>query len=184
MGAASNFGRDELGINSPTHRNTHAEGDLFNLNATSIAATSTSDKNELIDDLFKTCATTNPAPTSSTDTNGQKESNALESDFNPRADEVQEFGDFASAFGSSSEPTSLNATNTPVVAKKDDFADFSSVFEGAQAAKNVVNADNLLFVEDSPAIDRSVATNSSQPVGDLLSDLHGLNLNTPIPSGE
>lgn len=74
LGAATNYGKStDLGINSPTHRNTHSE-DLFG--------------NEL-PTTIKTCI--------------DIENIFDNDDFNPRAEEVTsaDFGDFESAFGKS-----------------------------------------------------------------------------------
>ncbi|XP_031632874.1 telomere length regulation protein TEL2 homolog [Contarinia nasturtii] len=189
MGAATNFGRDELGINSPTHRNTHAEEDLFS--TSNIINTSTANKSDL-DDIFKTCSTTNNLvsdPVSS-------QSKRVEDDFfNPRADESQEFGDFASAFGTSSatvQPTTPlpqeqpenNALVDSNDTKKNEFADFSSAFEANhQTSSNTTNDPaNLLFAINSTSNAQTTASNSNQKVGDLLSDLDGLSLDVSVPT--
>lgn len=197
MGAATNFGRDELGVNSPTHRNTHAEEDLF---ATSnITNTSTANKSDL-DDIFKTCSTANNLvsnPVSSLQSNNDDDF------FNPRADESQEFGDFASAFGTSSSATTTATVqsttqlpqehlenNTLVIdnndTKKNEFADFSSAFDSNHQTSSNTNNDpaNLLFAINSTSNAQTTASNSNQKVGDLLSDLDGLSLNVSVPTGK
>ncbi|XP_055325572.1 uncharacterized protein LOC129579487 [Sitodiplosis mosellana] len=190
MGAATNFGRDELGINSPTHRNTHSEEDLF---ATSNTVTATSAaKNSDLDDLFKTCSTTNNLVSDTV----SPQSNNLDDDdfFNPRSDDTQEFGDFASAFGTTapaqSQPEKLVAPTEP---KKNDFADFGSAFNSEQQQQpepspplsNTTSNDpaNLLFAINSTPNAQITASNSSNPkVGDLLSDLDGLSLDVSVPT--
>lgn len=194
MGAATNFGRDELGINSPTHRNTHSEEDLFATSNT-ITTTSTANKPEL-DDIFKTCSTTNNLVSSTV----SSQSNNLDDDFfNPRADDTQEFGDFASAFGTTAAP--VTSKSEPLVGhndtKKNDFADFSSAFDSDQQqqqqqeppslSSNTFNNDpaNLLFAINSTPNAQITASNNSNPkVGDLLSDLDGLSLDVSVPTGK
>ncbi|XP_048001737.1 clathrin interactor 1 isoform X2 [Leguminivora glycinivorella] len=83
-----------------------------------VAATTQSQ--QLLDDLFKTCPA--PAPGSETATQG----GLLEDDFDPRAEDPKpaapsstEFGDFTNAFGA------------PEPVSNDGFADFSNAFTGA-----------------------------------------------------
>lgn len=184
MGAATNFGRDELGINSPTHRNTHAEEDLF---ATSNTTTvTTANPADSLDDIFKTCSNANVLVSNTVSTQSNK---ADDDFFNPREDESQEFGDFASAFGTSdatAQPEKLvdNGGNVSD-AKKTDFADFSSAFEANQASSNTSNDPaNLLFAINSTSNAQTTASNSNAKVGDLLSDLDGLSLDVSVPAGE
>lgn len=174
MGAATNFGKNDLGINSPTHRNTHAEEDLFS------ADTTPSNNNNItkpVENMFKTCS---PSPTNI------KNDNDL--DFNPREDE-NEFGDFASAFGSQ--------TLKDDVPK--DFADFGNVGNVfAPAAPTSNNANNLLL-DPSPMSMFGQFTNPTnlmtppsnlyqqqpQPSSDdLLSDFGGLSFSAPVSNGE
>lgn len=187
MGAASNFGRDELGINSPTHRNTHAEDDLFD--------TGTNNKADLLDDIFKTCATSDAAIAETAS------AIAVEDEFfNPRADDANEFGDFASAFGGAAStattsvlPSTAASTGSPPMplvdkasdSKSCDFADFSA-FDGTQTPSNTAqdSADLLFSMNASNSNAQPTASNSNQKIGDLLSDLDGLSLNVPVPSGE
>lgn len=181
MGAATNFGRDELGINSPTHRNTHAEEDLF---ATSNTTTvPTVNKADSLDDIFKTCSNTNIV-----DSN---QSNKTEEDFfNPRDDESQEFGDFASAFGASEQTAQPEKIieNIAIASdvKKNDFADFTSAFDSNHTTSNTSNDPaNLLFaINSTPNAQTTTASNSNPKVGDLLSDLDGLSLDVSVPTGK
>ncbi|XP_059612311.1 telomere length regulation protein TEL2 homolog isoform X2 [Phlebotomus argentipes] len=177
MGAAANFGKSsELGINSPTHKSSHDE-DLFSPNNNTAAATKGGD---LLEDLFRTCPPAQSKPTS-------VDSVSLGDEFNPRADDNQEFGDFASAFGGE------NAPKPAVVKKEDEFADFSSAFLGAEVPPAPVsaNANNLLltnaplasndFGGPSPTINMfgsAIPVQTQAPAQDLLSDFSGLQLNT------
>lgn len=182
MGAALNFGRAELGINSPTHRNTHAEEDLFgtaDVVSTTVASTpAAAGQNELLYDIFQTCSS---APTADDDF------------FNPRDEESHEFGDFASAFGTTTAtataPVAPHPSAVPLAApKKDEFADFSSAFTSAPNPNPVVVEGNtdILFGAVSP-VSNPIASNPISSGGggaDLLSDLDGLSLGAPISSGE
>lgn len=143
LGAASKFGKD-LGINSPTHRNTHSE-DLFSVENNNTTTTTTT-SNNVIDEL---------------------------DDFNPRAEENQEFGDFTTAFGASE-----NASKATTKAKKDEideFADFTSAFTGGVPAAPTATTSgpsaDLLF-GDIPAPPQSIPVTNNQP--DLFSALGGL----------
>lgn len=203
MGAASNFGRDEIGINSPTHRNTHAEEDLFaTSNSTTASAPAAANKTDLLDDIFQTCSTTNNLATCT----APPQSNNDEDDFfNPREDESQEFGDFASAFGTttsavapppSATVTSRAAVTQPTIqqsdrndSKKTEFADFGSAFTATAAPTNqtIINSNdpaNLMFAINSTPNAQNMTSNSNEKVGDLLSDLDGLSLNVSAPSGK
>lgn len=184
MGAASTFGRNELGINSPTHRHTHAEEDLFSTNDDIVT---TDNKANVLEDIFKTCPTPTPGDTAKAD----------EDDFfNPREEENQEFGDFASAFSNASNKSAPVATAAePVAVKKDDFADFTAAFETTPATATTVtptnDSANLLFgantnqhLISAPVAATLATTPSTQQVGDLLSELDGLSINTPVPNGE
>lgn len=188
MGAASNYGtRTDIGINSPTHRNTHAEEDLFDTgDAPSTATVPQPQHSDLLDDIFKTCPT---VPNSA-------EQSAVAGDdfFNPREDESAEFGDFASAFGGAPPSTKAPAAlPRPPSVDGDEFADFSSAFvPGAPVAPttNAINSNELLFGTTtvsqplfSPSGPPSLVSNSA-PVADLLSDLDGLSLDAPVPSGK
>ncbi|XP_053667761.1 uncharacterized protein LOC128718112 [Anopheles marshallii] len=168
LGAASGFAKtaatatftssasvDQFGINSPTHRNTHAEDIVGTGNVPS------NKQPDALDDLFKTC------PTKSTSASG-----ALvdEDDFNPRA--AEDFGDFESAFGAN---TGKSVTTT---AKGDEFADFAAfgtepVQQVTVTPKVEANAD-LLF-----GLSVGTTTGTSSNGGhqtDILSDLSGLSL--------
>uniref|UniRef100_A0A182MWY0 ENTH domain-containing protein n=1 Tax=Anopheles culicifacies TaxID=139723 RepID=A0A182MWY0_9DIPT len=167
--AASSLSVDQFGINSPTHRNTHAED---------IVGTGTVPGNkqqDVLDDLFKTCPTKTSSP-----------GGALvdEDDFNPRASE--DFGDFESAFGAN---TAKSVTTT---VKGDDFADFAAfgaepVQQTAVAPKAEANAD-LLFGLSVGTTSGGTSSNGAAQM-DILSDLSGLSLgnNTngiTVPTGE
>lgn len=199
MGAATNFGRDEIGINSPTHRNTHAEEDLF---GSAIISASTDNQNDLLDDIFKTCSTTNNLATEPVALTTKP---ADDDFFNPRLDEAQEFGDFASAFGgnpvqtSPPPPSSVTVIDSNIDTKKNDFADFSAAFEPAapspavptppattQLSSNTnLNASaNLLFAVNSTPTSAQQTSTGNQNVGDLLSDLDGLSLDVSVPTGK
>lgn len=182
MGAATNFGRDEIGINSPTHRNTHAEEDLFG--SANISA-STANKTDLLDDIFKTCSTTNDT---TINTGSIPTTKAVDDFFNPRGEETPEFGDFASAFGNSEQATTQpdKVIDGPVVeTKKNDFADFGSAFDATQSSSNTNNSANLLFSMNAMTPNAQITTSSgNQKVGDLLSDLDGLSLDVPVPTGK
>lgn len=164
MGAALNYGKaSDLGINSPTHRNTHNE-DLFgDAPAPSKAAKSS---NDIIEDIFSSAG---PGD-----------------DFDPRAEEATaDFGDFASAFGASQ----AAAVPAPVVTG---FADFSAAFSPPQSAAPPP-VDNFLFnpaptpptsslLGSADLFGNSVITNAfTSPAGgtgkDLLSDFGDLSLN-------
>uniref|UniRef100_A0A7G3AU85 Putative equilibrative nucleoside transporter protein n=1 Tax=Lutzomyia longipalpis TaxID=7200 RepID=A0A7G3AU85_LUTLO len=184
MGAAANFGKNpELGINSPTHKSTHDE-DLFSPNNNTVAAAAKN--NDLLEDLFRTC----PVAQSKGGSGGDSLAGA-EDDFNPRGEDNQEFGDFASAFGSeSAQPPPAAA----VAKKEDEFADFSAAFLGAgppPAAAAPTNANNLLLTTTpltsnnfvpSPTMNMfgsaMPAPAAAPPSQDLLSDFSGLQLNT------
>lgn len=161
MGAATNFGKNELCINSPTHTE-----QLFSANNNV-----TNSNNDLLDDLF------NSSP--------NKKSNV--DDFNPRAEETQEFGDFTSAFGG---PSTQKPTN--------EFADFGAAFVSSTNINNTTSLEDTLF--DIPTAVNSQYENisnvdlfgnnsisqsmSSSNNSDLLSDFGSLNINTPINSGK
>lgn len=176
MGAATNFGKSDLGINSPTHRNTHAEEDLFS------ADTTTTNNNNIIkpvQNMFKTCS---PSPTNI------KNDNQNDLDFNPREDE-NEFGDFASAFGGTTTTTTTTTLKEDV--PKDDFADFGNVFvQPIAPASN--NANNLLldpspmslFGQLNMMTPSNVYQQPQSSSDDLLSDFGGLNFNAPVSNGE
>lgn len=182
MGAASSFGKSggtvssvsvptaDLGINSPTHRNTHAEEILVSHDGAG-------------EDLFKTC----PGPPS---VGSPGKLDELD-DFNPRASDdpvgggaAQEFGDFESAFGK------------PAAASKpaDDFADFAAFGSTAAvpAPTPAPAASTDLFFGLGPSSGPSAnlfgampsaATPAATPANDLLSDLSGLSLGGGTSNG-
>lgn len=195
MGAATNFGRDGIGINSPTHRNTHAEEDLFATSNTTITTTTTANKTDLLDDIFKTCATTNSSETDCV----LPQSNNDDDFFNPRDEESQEFGDFASAFGATTQtppppppqqqqqqPTQPEPLVESNDTKKNEFADFGSAFISSEqtTTSNSNDPANLLFAINSTPNAQTTTSNSNPKVGDLLSDLDGLSLNVSVPTGK
>lgn len=187
MGAAKNFGKStDLGINSPTHRNTHAEEII----STSDVGSGKPPSNEILEDLFRTC----PAPPSV----GSPSKDTDFDDFNPRADDTAasgtgpEFGDFESAFG---KPAPKAAT-VGASSGGDDFADFGafgSAPSAAPAAAAAATSDLFFGLGTSATPAAPVATGGvnlfgmspqqSQPqmpqhsaANDLLSDLGGLSL--------
>lgn len=177
MGAATSFGKpsggsavvtSDLGINSPTHRNTHAEEILVT-------------HDSMAEDLFKTC----PGPPS---VGSPSKVDELD-DFNPRADDAahggQEFGDFESAFGAPSKAA------PPAPKAGDDFADFAAFGPTTATAPAVASPSSDLFFGMNPSAtgplsSAPTATNlfggmqqpqqQQQPANDLLSDLSGLTL--------
>lgn len=202
MGAASGFGKlddDDLGINSPTHRHTHAEDDLFDNN-------NTISSKPITTTVFKTCPPPSPPSTRSA-------AHADFGDFNPREDE-NEFGDFASAFGSGSSAVTATATIPSLVANVTTkqsannqnaagvfAADFGSAFIGGGAAVTPASNNGLLFdaipvapsaeisLFGSPLASQSQLHGATQRTGtaagnDLLSDFGGLNMNASMFNGE
>lgn len=190
LGAAANFGKKDLGINSPTHKNTHAE-EIFspNNNTKQIITTNNihnnngkTNSNDILEDLFQTSDSTLTPPSA------RKTQNKLSDDFddfNPRAEEATEFGDFASAFGAGGNNKSnknidndkLNKAKT--ANKIDEFADFSSAFTGSKTiTSNSNNANNLFGT--SPIINQTqqVTTATVSPLSNL--DLLGGNIESLI----
>lgn len=180
MGAALNYGKaSDLGINSPTHRNTHSE-DLFGDEPVVKKIPASRSNNDIIEDIFSSASSSDP----------------VIDDFDPRAEETApDFGDFATAFGSSDIPT-----KAPVVAPvATEFADFSSAFSSTSkpafsSAAALPPVDNFLFTSQPAPIQssnsllgsadlfgNSVITSAfTSPIGgnkDLLSDFGDLTLN-------
>jgi hypothetical protein len=153
MGAASNYGKG-LGINSPTHRNTHNE-DLFGSDSNVNTTTITKSKSD-IDNIFS-------------------ENN---DDFNPRAGEsstTADFGDFESAFGANNSRTTT-AQTAPIAIESNDFADFSSAFAGpAKPAPASLEDDSFLFNAKPAQFSQPIATTTPiNPTSNLLNaDLFG-----------
>ncbi|KAM7362169.1 clathrin interactor lqfR [Cochliomyia hominivorax] len=222
MGAAANFGKqtsvtsNAAGIHSPTHRDTPGEGnnDLIgyspiNNNTMGISSshesnnTNTTNNNNAIDNLFKTCS-----PKSEKTLNSAAIINDDLDDFNPRAAEQQqnEFGDFASAFGTvSAEPPSASLTGI-TSSTNDDFADFSA-FQGSSSTSNSATLTssmgglegNLLtaatpandafdLFNSSPATNNST-TNATTSLGattatDLLAGLGDLSIHQSMPMAD
>lgn len=166
MGAATNYGKSsDLGINSPTHRNTHNEN-LFG-SSENVSAKSKTD----IEDIF----------------------NNSNDDFNPRAEEFQQpppvgdFGDFESAFGNTSQTKNNITTLTSTVKATQgvEFADFSSAFTTcaplspalssssslSKPAKTVVDTDNFLF--DAQPLTVTTSSSAASNNNLLSADLFG-----------
>ncbi|XP_065075440.1 telomere length regulation protein TEL2 homolog [Ochlerotatus camptorhynchus] len=180
MGAAKNFGKSaDLGINSPTHRNTHAEEIISTSDATT-SGKQQQQSNEILDDLFRTCP---PAPPSE----GSPAKDDFD-DFNPRADDSgpsggvtggPEFGDFESAFG---KPTPKPVSN--------EFADFAAFSSAPVPAPVAAASSDIFFGLNPSATSAAPATagmnlfgmahqQQQQPAAaanDLLSDMSGLSL--------
>ena len=214
MGAAANFGKQSVpsnaaGIHSPTHRDTPGEtnNDLIGYSPinnntmgissheSNISNTTTANNNNGIDGLFKTCS-----PTKSEKTlNSAAIINDDLDDFNPRAVEQQqnEFGDFASAFGSggTAEPPSASLTGIPS-ATNDDFADFSA-FQGSSTASSGLDGNLLSTATPSNAafdlFNSTVAGNTTNATTtnlgattatDLLAGLGDLSIHQSMPMGK
>ncbi|CAD6994506.1 unnamed protein product [Ceratitis capitata] len=210
MGAAANFGKmspSAAGIHSPTHRDTPVGGgdDLIGGNS-SVGGNSTASlannnligeqpqsnisntNNNLIDDIFKTCA----APNDKTLTSAAVTADDLD-DFNPRAIESkhsQEFGDFTSAFGSSALPE-LPSANIAAAAT-DEFADFSA-FQGSTTSNTLSGLDNKLLTTATPAnesFDLFSSSSTAAPTAsaasgtDLLAGLGDLSIHQSMPMAE
>jgi clathrin interactor 1 len=181
MGAAFNYGKPgDLGINSPTHRNTHNE-DLFG--SSPVKSTAAMSKNDIIEDIFS--SSTVASSSDPTD------------DFDPRAGEKQaDFGDFASAFGSSNAPSIVPAVAATPRPPSGEFADFSAFSAQPVATQPPLPDDNFLFnatpaptqsnnsslLGNADLFGNSVITSAfTSPVGgnkDLLSDFGDLTLNS------
>lgn len=117
MGAALNYGKaSELGINSPTHRNTHNE-DLFGSEPVVSKTSNSRNNNDIIEDIFSSATSNDPID-----------------DFDPRSTEpTADFGDFASAFGGSE--AALPSKPSVVAPHATEFAaDFSSAFSSPPAS--------------------------------------------------
>lgn len=186
MGAALNYGKaSDLGINSPTHRNTHNE-DLFGDSPVTSPGASKAN-NDIIEDIFSSSSI---APSDPLD------------DFDPRAEEkTADFGDFASAFGSSNAPIAAPApVKTAPRPPSAEFADFSAfstppVVAAVAVAQPPPPVDNFLFnsppastqsnnnslLGNADLFGNSVITSAfTSPMGgnkDLLSDFGDLTLN-------
>lgn len=180
MGAALNYGKStDLGINSPTHKNTHNE-DLF---SSKPVVSTTKSNNDIIEDIFSSAAAAPSLPSASSD---------LADDFNPRAEESNaDFGDFESAFGATQTASVIPITP---VEPSTEFADFSSAFLAQQPAQ-VTRSDDFVFntqpapakplpnlLESADLFGNSVITNAfaSPTTGnkDLLSDFGDMSLNS------
>ncbi|CRL00940.1 CLUMA_CG014280, isoform A [Clunio marinus] len=169
MGAAFNYGKtNDLGINSPTHRNTHSE-DLFGSETTSSVPSGGKTNNDIIEDIFSSSAAA--ATTSSSDPID---------DFDPRAGEANaEFGDFVASelFADFSSAFSKSTSSLPPV---DNFLINHPPTASNQQLSNINLGSSDLF-------GNSVITNAlTSPVvnvnKDLLSDFGDLTLNTTSKS--
>jgi hypothetical protein len=185
MGAALNYGKStDLGINSPTHRNTHNE-DLFSPKPA--VSTAKISNNDIIEDIFSSASAASPPLPSTSD---------FADDFNPRAEETNvDFGDFESAFGATQTQTTPAVSAAPVEPSTE-FADFSSAFLSQLSSSQGAPPDNFVFVAQKPApvkalpnllesadlFGNSVITKAfaSPTTGskDLLSDFGDLSLNS------
>ncbi len=167
MGAATHFGKgtaDSGIINSPTHRNTHNE----------VFVSSNKNRNEILEDIFSSSSAAVAV--------------AGDDDFNPRAEETHEFGDFESAFG---KPSAAQVPVQVAASGHSEFADFSSAFSGPPPASNtLIDDSSFLFEAPKPATTAAAApplpsldlfgsnilNNNTQPKSDLLDDFGGLSL--------
>lgn len=186
MGAATSYGKSaDLGIHSPTHRNTHAEEDLFSVQSTQQSQKS----NDLLEDLFSSSkSSTSGIP----DVACSNTTNILDDEFNPRADD-QDFGDFASAFSDNK-----IGDTSKVASKSDDFvADFNSAFDSAPTMlanpiNNSNNGNDLLItnplatanlfssVPQTRAPNQQIPVQQTSNTPDLLSDFDGLSLQSTV----
>jgi clathrin interactor 1 len=142
LGAASNYGKTtELGINSPTHRNTHSE-DLF---GSEISSSSSAAKSK--HDIFDA------------------------DDFDPRAGEAAatgDFGDFESAFGGAtvvSAKIPLPSSSSSSQSAGTNFADFSSAFSSTSKPVQPLD-DNFLFASQPNST--AIATTGNDLSADLF----------------
>lgn len=165
MGAALNYGKaTELGINSPTHRNTHNE-DLFGSEPAVSKASTSRNSNDIIEDIFSSAATTDTID-----------------DFDPRSTETTaDFGDFASAFGNGEAPKSKPSAAVPPTTE---FADFSSAFSSQSAASVDFTSQPIAPAAAPPPVDNFLFATQpapTQPINDSLlgsADLFGNNVIT------
>ncbi|XP_068625728.1 telomere length regulation protein TEL2 homolog [Battus philenor] len=129
--------------------------------ASTAAATSQQNSQELLDDLFKTC----PAPSSGS------ASLVLEDDFDPRAEEPKsteaDFGDFSRAFADSTPVATAPPPVTPLVPPSaapngnqagDGFADFTSAF-----SPDPLSVSNNNTVPPTPASNLDLLSDLSPP---------------------
>lgn len=162
LGAASNYGKStNLGINSPTHRNTHSE-DLFVAEESEVK---TIKSNSDIENIFEN------------------------DDFNPRAGEPaqtvasSDFGDFESAFGGNNTAAAAAALPPVIIpstskqqAQNADFADFSSAFTTLTAVANASQShDDNHFLFNTPLAAAAPSKSSGE---NIAADLFGNNVIT------
>lgn len=143
LGAATNYGKAaDFGINSPTHRNTHNDEDLFVSSPEAMKAPVKSN-NAIIEDIFSSAG-------------------ADDDDFDPRADEKEptaDFGDFESAFTGPAATVKPAAVQPPTQTVTTEFADFAS-FNAAPATTNQSDIDNFLFSSPPPQQSSAAAPTS------------------------
>ncbi|XP_017058409.1 clathrin interactor 1 isoform X2 [Drosophila ficusphila] len=191
LGAAANFGKPApggaAGIHSPTHRDTPTSVDLMGGGSpspsTSKANNNTqSNNNDLLDDLFKTCS---PPPAQEKTLNSAAVNVDDDDDFNPRASDAsqQEFGDFATAFGSN--PVSEPPSTGLIPASNDEFADFAA-FQGSTNSTSAL--DGNLLKTATPANDSFDLFNAAPATSpeattatDLLAGLGDLSIHQSMP---
>lgn len=193
MGAAANFGKTSAaaaGIHSPTHRDSpvNKEPTLAALNNNIGISNSKQQQsnninnNNLLDDLFKTC----PVPKSS---EGTISGDDLD-DFNPRAEDPQDFGDFASAFGN------VPPVTAPI-APIDEFEDFAAFQESTasssttQSIKGGIEGNLLTTATPANAAfnlfdsrETDAEPHTAMTATDLLAGLGDLSIHQSMPMGK
>ncbi|XP_034485020.1 uncharacterized protein LOC117789923 isoform X1 [Drosophila innubila] len=203
LGAAANFGKtpNAAGIHSPTHRDTPTNNQVDLMGDNSIN-NNKSNNNDLLDDLFKTCSPSPPPQREQRQAHGEKTLNSAaiiaddDDDFNPRAGDappppapavVQEFGDFAAAFGGEPSTGIIPAPNS-----NDEFADFAA-FQGSSSTTAATGQlDNQLLTTATPANDAFDLFNSTttttttgasgaSTATDLLAGLGDLSIHQSMP---
>lgn len=186
MGAATNFGKTDLGINSPTHRNTHAEEDLFAANDNNIINNNVNSKNELFEDMFRTCPTTPASSALSSSATKTISNQNDDDDFNPRGDETQEFGDFESAFGGAQQQQKQSITASTILSNisttnhSNEEFDFEKAFSQQQSSQlNSSSSNNLMLgsgqqklpMQQSSLLFGQSTQNNAGLMGNMLSNV-------------
>ncbi|XP_017870366.1 PREDICTED: clathrin interactor 1 isoform X2 [Drosophila arizonae] len=199
LGAAANFGKtpNAAGIHSPTHRDTPTTNSVDLMGGGSPSNNNNKsntpiNNNDLLDDLFKTCSTSpvQQSPKVEKTLNSAAVIIDDDDDFNPRAADAaptQEFGDFATAFGSGSLPPSTGILPAP---SNDEFADFNA-FQSSSAAtvSSTSVLDGNLLTTATPANDAFDLFNTATPAAtatattatDLLAGLGDLSIHQSMP---